>query len=82
MSSSEIDEYQAIQKSFNRVLLRIQTNSSKTDEKKLTGILRKNIQNVFSSYNCQIPSIEVRFEPPIKNPKSGKLIRVHREFDF
>ncbi|NHJ31738.1 MAG: hypothetical protein FK732_02640, partial [Asgard group archaeon] len=68
MSSNEIDEYQAIQKSFNKVLLRIQTGLSKTDEKELTGILRKNVQNVFTSYNCQIPTIEVRFEPPIRNP--------------
>jgi len=82
MSSGEIDEYQAIQKSFNKVLLRIQIKIKKIDAEALTVNLRKNVQNVFSSYNCQEPIIEIRFEPPIRNPKSGKLIRIHREFDF
>lgn len=82
LSSDEIDEYQAIQKSFNKVLLRIQIKTKRFDKKELAENLRKNIQNVFSSYNCQAPTIELKFEPPIRNPKSGKLIRIHREFDF
>ncbi len=82
LSSDEIDEYQAIQKSFNKVLLRIQIKTKRIDKKELAENLRKNIQNVFSSYNCQTPTIELKFEPPIRNPKSGKLIRIHREFDF
>ena len=82
LSSDEIDEYQAIQKSFNKVLLRIQIKTKRFDKKELAENLRKNIQNVFSSYNCQTPTIELKFEPPIRNPKSGKLIRIHREFNF
>ncbi len=82
LSSDEIDEYQAIQQSFNKVLLRIQIKTKKIDKEELSENLRKNVQTVFSSYNCQVPTIEIKFEPPLRNPKSGKLIRIHREFDF
>ena len=82
MSSDEIDEYQAIQKSFNKVLLRIQIKTKKIDKEELSENLRKNIRDVFSSYKCQMPKIEIKFEPPRRNPKSGKLIRIHREFNF
>ncbi|NPE08417.1 MAG: hypothetical protein GNW80_09075 [Asgard group archaeon] len=82
LSSDEIDEYQAIQKSFNKVLLRIQIKTKKINREELTDNLRKNVQNVFSSYNCQVPTIEIKFEQPKRNPKSGKLLRIHREFKF
>jgi putative adenylate-forming enzyme len=82
MSSNKIDEYQAIQKSFNKLLLRIQTRTKEFDKESLLENLQKNIQNVFTAYGCQVPSIDIRFEPPIRNAKSGKLIRIHREFNF
>ncbi|MCK5046464.1 MAG: hypothetical protein KAS22_07780, partial [Candidatus Heimdallarchaeota archaeon] len=62
--------------------LRIQIKTKKIDKEELSENLRKNVQNVFSSYNCQVPTIEIRFEPPIRNPASGKLLRIHREFNF
>ncbi|HUT82628.1 MAG TPA: F390 synthetase-related protein [Candidatus Bathyarchaeia archaeon] len=78
-SSEDIEEYQAIQKNFTRVLVRILTKKGANKE-----IIAKNIQDniktVFSKYSCKEPTIEIRFEPPMKNPNSNKLIRIQRDF--
>ncbi len=81
-SSEEIDEYQAIQKDYNNVLVRILLKTKDCDEEKVFKNIHLKIEEVFSSYNCQIPSVEVRFESPQRNPNSDKLIRIHRAFDL
>ncbi len=82
MSSDDIIEYQAIQKNYNKILLRIQMKTKEYKKELLMEKLQKNVLNVFSSYNCQLPEIEIRFESPERNPRSGKLIRIHRAFDL
>jgi len=82
VSSDEIMEYQAIQKDYKKILLRIQLKTKEFNKELLQEKLKKNIQDVFSSYKCQLPEIEIRFEPPKRNKMSGKLIRIHRAFDL
>jgi phenylacetate-coenzyme A ligase PaaK-like adenylate-forming protein len=79
-SSELIDEYQVIQRSFSKIEVKILTKTNDIKKEQLKSIVDLNIKNVFRSYNCDIPSIEVRFEPPIKNPYSNKLIRIFRDF--
>ena len=79
-SSDEIEEYQAIQKSHQKVTVRLILKSKDTDKEQLIAKIQQSIQQVFSSYNCAIPSVDIRLEPPIKNPNSEKLIRIQRDF--
>ena len=82
-SSDAIDEYQVIQKDYSKLLVRIQLLQSKGVEKQqIKEVLIKNIQAVFEKYNCEQPTIEIRFESPERNPNSLKLIRIQREFDI
>jgi putative adenylate-forming enzyme len=78
-SSEEINEYQAIQKSHTEILVRVITMSGE-QENLIVEKITQNIQNVFKSYHCELPSIHILFEKPLKNPRSQKLIRIHREF--
>ena len=73
--SNEIDEFQAIQKDFCHLVLRIKLNPGAEKEKieeKLVSCIRK----VFTDYNCFEPEVEVIFAEPLKNINSGKLSRV------
>lgn len=81
ISSEHIEEYQAIQKSPTKVLVRVLLQRKERKNEKLTETLQKNIAQVFTSYKCQPPRVEVRFEAPVKNRFSGKLIRIHRAFE-
>ncbi|MHA1200662.1 MAG: F390 synthetase-related protein [Candidatus Heimdallarchaeaceae archaeon] len=78
-SSEDIVEYQAIQKNFTKVLVRILTKD-RVNRETITEKIQENINNVFSKYSCKEPSIDIRFEQPIKNPNSNKLIRIQRDF--
>jgi len=80
-ASEDIEEYQAIQKTIDKVLIRILVNE-KANKDNIISLIIKNIKNVFSSYNCVEPEIEILFEKPIKNVNSFKLIRIHREFNI
>jgi putative adenylate-forming enzyme len=79
-SSEDIEEYQAIQKSFDNILIRIELKKEVKDTKSTTENITKNIEQVFLAYNCKKPQITVVFEKPQINPNSLKLIRIHREF--
>lgn len=78
-SSEDIEEYQAIQKDFTKVLVRLQLKE-KIQDTFSDQIIVENIKRVFSRYLCKEPTIEIRFEPPIKNINSSKLIRIQRDF--
>ena len=79
-SSEEIFEYQAIQKSLTKILLRLQLREPKEKTDILVEEVTKTVQNVFSKYNCIMPSISVIFEKPKRDPRSLKLIRIKRDF--
>jgi phenylacetate-coenzyme A ligase PaaK-like adenylate-forming protein len=73
--SNDIEEFQAIQKDYVHLVLRIKLRplAEKTDiEARLTRSIRK----VFAEYNCFEPQVEVIFAEPLKNINSGKLSRV------
>lgn len=78
-ASDDIEDYQAVQKDFDKVLIRIiqKAGSIKTS---LTEKIINNINSVFASYACLEPTVEIKFEKPIANSNSGKLIRIFREF--
>jgi putative adenylate-forming enzyme len=78
-ASDDIEDYQAVQKDFDKVLIRIikKAGSMKTS---LTKKIINNINSVFASYSCSEPTVDIKFEKPITNRNSGKLIRIFREF--
>jgi putative adenylate-forming enzyme len=73
--SDDIEEFQAIQKDYNHMILRIKlrpmVESTDIQEK-----LIQSIRKVFSDYNCNEPRVEVIFGEPLRNINSGKLSRV------
>jgi hypothetical protein len=77
--SDEIDEYQVIQQAPDQVLVRLLVRDERQTERLANGV-QDALRNVFDSYDCHLPKVEVRFEPPLPNPSSGKLIRVQRAF--
>ncbi|MHA1434026.1 MAG: F390 synthetase-related protein [Candidatus Heimdallarchaeota archaeon] len=79
-SSDQIEEYQAVQKSQQKVLIRLILKSKDVNKEQLIETIQRSIQQVFTSYNCLIPSVDIRFERPMKNPNSDKLIRIQRDF--
>lgn len=80
ISSTEgIEEYQAIQKSTTKILVRLLVREINKEE--VENKVRNKIVEVFLFHDCVEPDIEIRFEAPIKNPQSNKLIRIKREFN-
>ncbi|HUU78266.1 MAG TPA: F390 synthetase-related protein [candidate division Zixibacteria bacterium] len=79
-SSEEIDEYQVIQKSFTKIIVRIQTKEYSKENQELISNIQKNLISVFENYKCPTPKIDIRFEKPQRNPNSLKLIRIQRDF--
>jgi len=63
------------------VVVRVLLQRKEMKNEELAETLQKNIARVFNSYKCRTPRVEVRFEAPIKNRFSGKLIRIHRAFE-
>lgn len=81
-SSEEISEYQAIQKSFSEVLIRIQLKESLVNPEVLQQRIINAVKKVFSRYHCTQPSVSVVLEKPKRHPKSLKLVRIKRDFDI
>ncbi|MBN1579853.1 MAG: AMP-binding protein [Anaerolineae bacterium] len=77
--SDDIGEYQVIQQAPDAVLVRLQVEDQGNVEQIALGV-RDGLRGVFEAYNCHPPRIEIRFEPPLPNPNSNKLIRVHCAF--
>lgn len=76
--SNQITEFQAIQKDYEHIVLRIQINPATklTEKMKIEENLISSIRKVFTGYNCIEPEVEVIFADPLKNINSGKLSRV------
>lgn len=80
-SSDEFEEYQAIQKSFEKVIVKL-TLKTEADKGAISERVETNIHQVFRKYNCEIPNVEIIFEAKLKKDPSKKLIRIYREFDI
>ena len=81
-SSDGIDDYQAIQRSFIDILIRVLLKSETFDRDVIISNIKENIIAIFEKLNCIPPQIEVRLEKPKINPNSKKLIRIIREFEL
>ena len=79
-SSEEIEEYQVIQKSFTKLLVRLLLKSEDCDQESIIREIKAKIEDVFRSYNCEKPKISISFEKAKLNPISQKLIRIQRDF--
>ncbi|MHA1222855.1 MAG: hypothetical protein ACTSP3_06300, partial [Candidatus Heimdallarchaeaceae archaeon] len=78
-SSEEIEEYQVIQKSFRSILVKLVVKTENRKEK-LVAVVQRNIEAVFTSYNCEEPNVEIVFEKTLLENTSSKLIRIKRDF--
>jgi putative adenylate-forming enzyme len=81
-SSDMIEDYQAIQKAYDQILIRILVEAECNAKENLINNVSKNIKSVFASYKCNEPDIKVIFEKPVRNPNSNKLIRIIRDFEI
>jgi len=80
-SSEKIDEYQVVQQSPNKILVRLQLKNKDLENDFEKNILISNINKLFEEYNCSKPTINIVFEKPKVNDNSKKLIRIHRAFE-
>jgi putative adenylate-forming enzyme len=78
--SEQILEYQVTQLAPDRVRVRLLVEDLSAQER-IAEAARHAIEQVFASYACRGPRVEVEFGEPLPNPQSNKLIRVHRAFD-
>ena len=76
--SDSIREFQAIQKDYEHLVLRILLDPSAQEHEKLKvqEELISRIRKVFTEYGCFEPEVEVIFAEPLRNINSGKLSRV------
>lgn len=73
--SNDIEEFQAIQKTIDRLELRIRLKPL-ADKEEIRQKLVNSIRKVFADYGCIEPEVEVIFGEPLPNINSGKLSRV------
>jgi putative adenylate-forming enzyme len=74
-SSDDIDEFQAIQKDFTHIILRIKLRNG-SDKYSLSEKLIDGIKEIFTKYHCVEPEVEVIFGEPLRNQYSNKLARI------
>jgi putative adenylate-forming enzyme len=74
-TSDEIEDFQAIQKDFTNIILRIKLKKD-AETNSLSTVLGQSIKNVFVKYNCIEPDVEVLFADPLPNKNSHKLARI------
>jgi putative adenylate-forming enzyme len=80
-ASEEIDEFQVVQSSPDQILIRIQLKEGLSrDQFAGESEVRKNILNIFDSYNCKSPVLSIVYEKPEFNRNSNKLVRIQRTF--
>lgn len=77
-AADEIDEYQVMQRAPDDLLVRLQLAGGDTE--RIVEDVESALCQVFMQYGCHPPTVEVRLEPPVSNPNSGKLIRVQCVF--
>jgi putative adenylate-forming enzyme len=78
--SDQIDEYQVIQTSPDAVLARLQVEDD-AEKPQIAKATQEAIRRIFTEYGCHPPRVEVEFGAPLPNPRSHKLIRIHRAFE-
>ena len=71
-TSEDIDDYQAIQESYNQIRIRLKIKPD-ADQKAITQAIQQGIWEIFDAYDCILPEIDVKFGTLIVNPNSGKL---------
>jgi putative adenylate-forming enzyme len=76
----QIQEYQVTQLAPDQVRVRLLVGDLGAQER-IAGEAQQAIQQIFASYGCTRPRVEVEFGEPLPNPHSLKLIRVHRTFE-
>jgi putative adenylate-forming enzyme len=79
-SSEDIEEYQVIQKSFTKLLVRLLLKSEDCSQESIIRDIKIRIGDVFKSYSCEKPEITVVFEKAKLNSISQKLVRIQRDF--
>ena len=83
ISSSEmIDEYQATQTSPSSVLVCLKLKDPARESQFEQAALIANIIELFEAYRCERPTVEVRFAAPEANRRSGKMVRILRDFEL
>lgn len=77
--SDAIKDYQAIQTDFDAVSVHLLvTDTAQLEE--LAERAKASVQQVFSAHGCYPPEVQVDFSAPLPNPRSAKLVRIHRAF--
>ncbi len=78
-ASDEVDEYQVIQRAPDSLLVRLSAPDG-ADATRIAQAVSSALRRVFERYGCHPPAVEIVFEPPVANPNSNKLIRIHCAF--
>ncbi|MHA1203868.1 MAG: F390 synthetase-related protein [Candidatus Heimdallarchaeaceae archaeon] len=81
-SSEQVIEYQAIQTSKNRLEISIQLSKDKDEFQNIKSVIKRAIEQVFKTYNCEIPDVTVKISQSQLHPVSKKLIRIQRKFSI
>jgi len=81
-ASGDIDEFQVIQESPDRVVARLLLVDGMLPELFDSAPVVTSLKSVFEAYHCHPPEVEITFQKPESNPHSQKLIRIHRNFNI
>lgn len=73
--SDDIDDFQAIQKDYTHVVLRIKLKND-PDKYYISEKLQDGLKEIFLKYGCVEPGVEIIFGEPLRNQYSNKLARV------
>jgi len=73
--SDDIEDYQAIQESYNRIRVRLKLKSD-TMPAEIAESIHNGIRGIFAEYDCRLPEVIIETGEPIVNPDSGKLTRI------
>ena len=80
-SSPEIEEYTAIQHSFD--LTEIFLKSSCEDKNNLSNLVEKSLKELFEKLNCKAPELKINYNyDKLEKPCDKKLKRVKRVFNI
>jgi len=73
--SENIEEYQAIQKSYTEITLNIQLKKG-TDKEIIKKRLTQKLKEIYKNYNCIEPEIKITFCKTLLNMNFNKLTRI------
>jgi putative adenylate-forming enzyme len=81
-STETIDEYQVVQESPNKILVRLKLKEGCSESEFEQQNLKDNFNKLFCEYDCGEPYVKIVFEDPAINKNSKKLIRIFRNFQL